>query len=318
MLNTIAREQRGVFTMPQALACGFPRATITGRVARGLYEGIHPGVYGLAGSEESWHREVLAAVLSAAAPSAASHRTAAYLWGMMSKRPDITEITTRRHHRCDRFSFTVHESKDLRASDIVDVDGVPTTTAVRTVVDLGASAPSWLVERCLDSGLRKELFTAWEVRCFIARVARPGRTGIGTIRPLVSERIVWNSITESDLEDLFRAVVSHLSYPMPDPQFKLFEPNGEFVGRFDFVYRARRALIETDSERWHMDPISFRRDRDKQNRAHALGWTVYRFTWRQLVDDPASVRSTITAIWTDRQDSGAETARIRAVSAPDA
>ena len=41
------------------------------------------------------------------------------------------------------------------------------------------------------------------------------------------------------------------------------------------------------------------RDREKQNRAHALGWTVYRFTWHQLVNDPQSVLDIIAAIWTD-------------------
>ncbi len=225
--------------------------------------------------------------------------TAAHLWGMMSRQPDIVEIVARRHQRVHREPFILHESKDLLASDVVEINGIPVTTAVRTVVDLGASAPPWLVERCLDTGLRKELFTAWEIRCFIARVARPGRTGVGTIRPLIEERLVWDTVTESNLEDLFRSVISSLPLPMPDPQHKLFKPSGDFVGRFDFAYPTRMALIETDSERWHMDPLSFQRDREKQNNAHALGWTVYRFTWRQLIDEPESVREIVTAIWTD-------------------
>lgn len=299
LLNNVARDQRGVFTMAQGVACGFPRSTINSRVAQGLYESIHPGVYGLAGSGDSWERQVTAGVFSAGELAAASHRTAAYLWAMTSKRPDDIEVTTKRHRRRIRCEMTVHESKDLRASDIVNVDGVPVTSAVRTIVDLGASAPSWLVERCLDSGLRREFFTAMQVRCFIARVARPGRSGVGAIRPLIEERLKWKTITDSDLEDLFRAVIARLPYPMPDPQFRLFKPSGEFVGRYDFVYPQRSALIETDSEGWHMDPVSFQRDREKQNMAHALGWTVYRFTWRQLVEDPEYVRSIITAIWTD-------------------
>lgn len=299
LLSSVARDQRGVFTLAQGLASGFPRTTITGRAQRGVYEAIHPGVYGLTGSEDSWHRSVLAAVLSTPNPTAASHRTAAHLWGMTSLRPERIEVVTIRHRRLERPPFTVHESKDLLSSDIVAVDGIPVTTAVRTVVDLGASASPRFVGRCLDTGLRKEFFTAWQVRCFIARVARPGRTGVGTIRPLVDERLVWNSITESDLEDLFRAVVGTSRFPMPDSQYRLCEPTGEFVGRFDFAYPIRSALIETDSERWHMDPESFQRDREKQNRAHALGWSVYRFTWRQLVDDPQSVLDIIEAIWTD-------------------
>jgi len=299
MIASIARDQRGLFSAKQAEAVGFPERTIRDRVDRGVLERVYPGVFGFPGSEASWHRNVVAAVLSVSEPVAASHRTAAYLWGMTSRKPDVIEVVARRHRRVHRLPFTVHESKDLIAPDIVSVDLVPVTSAVRTVVDLGASAPPWLVERCLDSGLRRDLFTAWRVRCFIARVAKPGRNGVGTIRPLVEERLAWSSVTDSDLEDLFRAVVSRLPFPMPDTQFKLFELDGTFVGRYDFVYPTRKALIETDSERWHMDPVSFQRDREKQNRAHALGWTVYRFTWRQLVDDPDSVRRTITAIWSD-------------------
>jgi hypothetical protein len=299
LLNRIARSQRGVFTMAQGIACGFPRSTITSRVALGRYETIHPGVYGLAGSEDSWHRQVTATVFSAGSPAGASHQSAAFIWGMTSKRPVDVEISTKRYFRRIRDGVISHESKDLRASDIVTVDGVPVTSAVRTVVDLGASSAPLFVERCLDSGLRRKLFTAWQVRCFIARVARPGRNGVGTIRPLIEERLMWGTITDSDLEDLFRAVVSPLPFPMPDEQFRVFEPNGDFVGRYDFAYPTRIALIETDSIRWHMDPVAFQRDREKQNRAHALGWTVYRFTWRQLIDDPESVRAIITAIWTD-------------------
>ncbi|MEN8233936.1 MAG: type IV toxin-antitoxin system AbiEi family antitoxin domain-containing protein [Actinomycetota bacterium] len=299
LIAAIARDQGGVFTLQQAVAAGLSARAVRDRVRRGTFERIHPGVFGYPGSGDDWHRRVFAAVLSASLPAAASHRTAALLWGLTDRTPDFVEIVARRHKRVHRGAFAVHESKDLVDSDIVTVDGIPTTTAVRTVVDLGASARPRFVERCLDTGLRKKLFTAWEVRCFVARVARPGRTGVGTIRPLVEERLLWGTITDSDLEDLFRSVVSPLPFPMPDLQYRLFDPDGAFVGRFDFAYPPRNALIETDSEGWHMDPVSFQRDREKQNRAHALGWTVYRFTWRQLMDDPESVREIIRQIWTD-------------------
>ena len=299
LLASVARDQRGIITLNQAVASGLSGRAIRDRVRRGVWERIHPKVFGFAGSEDGWHRQVLAAVLSAPEPAAASHRTASYLWGLTSHRPEIIEVSARRHQRVHRQPFTVHESKDLLEDDIVKMDGIPVTTAVRTVVDLGASAPSRFVEGCLDAGVRMNLFSIWDVRCFIARVGRPGRTGVGTIRPLVEERLVWDTITESNLEDLFRAIVGSSPFPMPDPQYKLFELTGEFIGRFDFAYPTRLSVIETDSERWHMDPVSFQRDRDKQNRAHALGWTVYRFTWRQLVDDPQSVLDIIAAIWTD-------------------
>lgn len=295
----MAKVQYGVFTREQAIAAGVNPRSIGNRNGSGEYERLQPGVYGIVGAPEQWRRSVIAAVFAATEPAAASHGTAAYLWGMTDRQPDVIEVVSRRHKRVRRFEHRVRESKDLRSSDIVSVDGIPTTVAVRTIVDLGASAPPWVVERFPDSGLRKELFDIWDVQRFIMRVARKGRNGIGTIRPLVEERLTWKGITESDLEDLLRRIVATTPHPMPDVQFNLHGGDGESIGRYDFAYPSRLSIIETDSEGYHMDPVSFQRDREKQNRAHALGWTVYRVTWRQLVDDPDSVRTIITAIWTD-------------------
>jgi hypothetical protein len=299
LLATMATEQYGVFTRKQAAAAGVNARNIDDRTDRGIYERIHPGVFGIAGSPKQWHRAVIAAVFAATEPAAASHSTAAYLWGMTDRRPDTVEIATRRHQRVKRQDHQVRESKDLRSSDIVIVDGIPTTAAVRTIVDLGASAPPWFVEKCLDTALRKTLFDIWDVQRFIMRVARKGRNGIGTIRPLVEERLTWQGITESDLEDLFRRVVSSTPVPMPETQHVVYEADGRFVGRYDFAYPTRFSIIETDSEGYHMDPVSFQRDREKQNRAQMLGWTVYRVTWRQLIDDPDSVRAILMKIWED-------------------
>lgn len=298
LVSKLASEQYGVFTRAQALAAGLKGSTIDGRVNRGVYDRHFPTVYGFPGSVDTWRRRVIAAVLSAKEPAAASHLTAAYLWGMRSRVPVEIEIVAKRHKRVHRLPFTLHESKDLRSSDIITIDGIPLTTAVRTIVDLGASARPAIVAQCLDSALRRQLFTAWEVRRFIARVARPGRTGIGTIRPLIEERLTWQGLTASELEDAFRRVIEDSPHPMPETQW-VVEDRGAFVGRFDFAYPQRFALIETDSEGFHMDPVSFQRDREKQNRAQMLGWTVYRFTWRQIVDDPQFVLDVIAAIFDD-------------------
>jgi hypothetical protein len=298
LVMKMAREQHGVFTRAQALAAGVPKTTIDGRVERGTYLQTHPSVLAAAGSVDTWHRKVMAAVLSASEPAAASHLTAAYLWDMTSRQPPRIEIAMRRHRRVQREPFVVHESKDLLRSDIRTMDAIPVTSAVRTVVDLGASASPDRVAMCLDSALRRRLFTAWDVRRYIARVAKPGRTGVGTIRPLIEERLTWQDLTESTLEDAFRRVVEGSPYPLPVTQL-VVEDRGDFVGRFDFAYPERMALIETDSERFHMDLASFQTDREKQNRAQMLGWTVYRFTWRQIVDDPGFILDVIASIFAD-------------------
>jgi predicted transcriptional regulator of viral defense system len=295
-LATVASSQYGVFTLPQALACGLSERTIERRTGRGVFVRLDPGLFAVGGSPSSWERDVMAAVLSVNERTAASHRTAAFLWGMTSRRPGRIEVVTTRHERALRQSFSIHESLDLEETDIVTVDSLPVTTAARTVVDLGAVAPRWMVEACLDAGLRKDLFDLGEVVAFVNRVAKRGRRGVGVIRPLLETRLEWQATTDSDLEDLFRRVVEPSGLPMPNPQFTLRDEHGRFVCRADFAYPDHLTLIELDSEKHHMDPISFQRDREKQNRATALGWGVYRFTWRQLVDAPEAVLAVLAQI----------------------
>lgn len=222
--------------------------------------------------------------------------TAARLWRLVSgdEGADV-EIVCKRYHRVHR-SFVVHESKDLLAQDLVMREGVPVTTAVRTIVDLGASASLGQVARALDEGLRASAFTLEEIDQYIRRVAKPGRTGVGTIRPLVKERLSWSQLSESALEDRFLSLIRRNGLPSPDSQYSLSDENGGFVGRFDFAYPQARVLIELDSERWHMDAASFQRDRQKQNAAHAMGWVVYRFTWRQISARPDDIINTLAYI----------------------
>jgi hypothetical protein len=218
---------------------------------------------------------------------------------MTDRLPQQIEIVSPRHQRVKRPEFVVHESNDIRSSDIVNIDQIPVTFAARTVVDLGASARVGVVARCLDAGLRTSLFSMAEVEAFVRRVGKRGREGVGVIRPLIAERNLWKGITESPLEDKFRSVVATSSLPMPDAQIVVSHPSGEFVGRYDFGYPHCMAIFELDSEGWHMDPVSFQRDREKQNMAQMLGWTVYRFTWRQLTDDPQSVIAVLASVLTE-------------------
>jgi len=61
----------------------------------------------------------------------------------------------------------------------------------------------------------------------------------------------------------------------------------------DVAFPAVRLAIEVDG-RLHEDRADvFERDRQRQNDLVLAGWTVLRFTWRMLVDDPAGVLTTI-------------------------
>ena len=75
--------------------------------------------------------------------------------------------------------------------------------------------------------------------------------------------------------------------------------NGTAAGHeVDVLWSAQRLVGELDSRTHHGTPAAFERDRERDARFHAEGWTVLRFSWRQVVHEPetvvAALRTTLT------------------------
>jgi hypothetical protein len=62
---------------------------------------------------------------------------------------------TERGRRRKRSAWKVHESRTLRAADLTVVDGLPSTSVVRTILDLPAVGHPYLVGRALDDACRR-------------------------------------------------------------------------------------------------------------------------------------------------------------------
>jgi very-short-patch-repair endonuclease len=290
----VAEQQHGVVHRETLIGAGLTRAMIDRRVARGQLQRRVPSVYVFGGSPFTYYQTLVVHALSAGADGVVSHDSAAFLWGLIRRRPKETHVVVHRWHREHRTACTVHESLDLRSTDRVTIEGVPVTSATRTVVDLGATSP-WLVERALSEGLRMDLFDVAEVKGFVTRVARKGRRGVGVIRPYLEMHGAVRGRTESVLEDRFLKVLFERGIRLPVAQFEVRDDRGVFVCRADFSYPDLRLLIEVDGRSYHSDTVAFQRDRDKQNRTQELGWRTLRFTWNDVSRKPEHVAVTVSS-----------------------
>jgi very-short-patch-repair endonuclease len=63
--------------------------------------------------------------------------------------------------------------------------------------------------------------------------------------------------------------------------------------RVDFHWPAHRLVAEVDGWQFHGHRLAFERDRVRDAELQLLGYTVLRFTWRQLRDDPAAVAARV-------------------------
>ena len=140
------------------------------------------------------------------------------------------------------------------------------------------------MERALDDAIVQRGLSTSELADVVATLGRRGRPGTTLMRRLMAERGEGYVATESELEDLVRAVLERYGLPLPERQRVLGDDHP--VGRVDFVYLDARLVIEADSRRHHTALLDADQDRWRDLELTAAGFRVIRVTWHQLVHEP--------------------------------
>ncbi len=287
-----AAARHGVFHRDEWLALGLSVSTLKMRTRRGLITRVAPNVYAYGAVPRTWHMEVAAAVLTSGPRAAASHRTAGHLHGLIGRPQHIEVVGPHTGRR--PLSFTLHQSTDLARSHVTTVSGIRVTTVSRTIVDIGVPHGIGTTASCLDEARRLDLVSLEDVAKTLHQVARRGRNGVGPARRILVERLAWDQLTESQLEDKFLRLLQRYELPQPASQHVVANESGGFVARVDFAYPDQNLVIELDGFAFHRNQAAFRRDRVRQNRLVALGYTVLRFTYWDLLAGPEFVVETLS------------------------
>jgi hypothetical protein len=101
--------------------------------------------------------------------------------------------------------------------------------------------------------------------------------------------------TRSELEALMRRLARKLDLPKPELNITLDAPDHPGI-EVDCYLPTHRLVVETDGWDTHRTRQAFEDDRAKDAALTAAGYTVVRFTWRQLRYDPQTVAERIEAI----------------------
>lgn len=289
VVDEITRAQYGLITTQQAIKALGPSRKARWVAERRLIS-VQPSVFRMAGSPETWHQSVLAASL--AVDGVVSHRSAAELWGLIQPAGYAEVSVSGNVNRTVRPPAIVHRIIDLHPELAVDRQGFRLTDPVRTVIDLGLVVPWWSVRFAIGKGLSTRAFDLSAVKGLRDALGRPGRNGTGIVRDLLDGNLLMMGKEESELEKRFTALTRRFGLPAFSLQHEVWE-SGRFVARIDAAYPELKLAVEVDGFEHHSSPDAFQRDRTRQNRLVALGWTVLRFTWNDVVKHPAEVAKTV-------------------------
>jgi predicted transcriptional regulator of viral defense system len=294
-LAALAIEQHAVFELRQLREIGLSTAAVHKRAAAGGLHRIYQRVYALVPPELLTREGRWLASVYACGPGAVlSHRSAAALHELRSSERARIDVTVpgrsaRRHPGID-----VHRSRTLSPNDTTRVSNIPCTTVARTQLDIAEVVNRRGLERLFDQA---EIVEAFDLRKLENQLDRnASRRGARLVRAVLAEHYVGRTPTWSELEEAFLALTRTAGLPDPEVNVFIVVPDGGPAIRVDFLWRARRLVVETDGHTTHHTRQAFERDRRNDQRLTAAGYTPIRTTWRQITRESEELAARLVTL----------------------
>jgi very-short-patch-repair endonuclease len=228
----------------QLVALGYSRSELELQVRARRLIRVYQGVYAVGHEALSDRGRMIAALLAAGPGAALSHRTAAYLWKLIPSMPPFVDVTLTDRVPRRRAGLRVHQAQQL---DTTVHQRLKVTTPLQTIAQLEHHDR----DRARAEALILKLIP---------------RTADDHVEP-----------TRSELERALLPALKRAQLPRP-------LVNHRVLGReVDFFWPDHDLIAETDGWGAHGHRRAFESDRARDAMLQAHGYTVVRFTWRQVL-----------------------------------
>jgi hypothetical protein len=260
---------------------------IEGRMASGMPQPLHRGVYAVGHRALRREGRWIAAVLAGGPGAALSHRSAAELWAIRQRSGVRIEVNAPRHRRSTpRLELHVVA---MRADEVMVEDGIRVTSPARTLFDLATVLSPDQLEHAFNEAEIRRLTSPVSLDALLARY--PKRRGTANLkRVLAKYETIGATFTRSELERLFLALLG--AYGLPRPEINRATSHGELDARSP----EQRLVLECDSWAAHGTREAFEEDRARDRALRVAGWRVVRVTWRQLATDGDTIAGQLRAL----------------------
>ena len=253
------------------------------RIRSGALLREYPGVYRVGHRAPSVEARYMAAVRACGDGAFLSGRAAAFLYGLLKGTPPAPEVTTRTERRIP--GIHTRRSRTMSPRDGTHVRGIPVTTNPRTLVDLAAVLDAATLARaCHEAGVRYRT-TPRQVEAVLAR--RQNAPGAAKLRAVMSGDV---KVTIGEMERRFPALLRAERLPLP-------EMNRPADGRrVDARWPKERLTVELNGYVYHRSRHAWEQDIQREREARARGDEFRRYTWTDVVEDPAHMLGELRAL----------------------
>jgi hypothetical protein len=225
--------------------------------------------------------DLAAALLYAGKDAVLSDATAAWWWGLVEQKPATIHVSVQ-HRRKSVRGVRVHER---RPRTRVWHNRLPVATVAETLIDYAATAPLSRVRHALAEAEYRDLLDMDQIEAALGR----GRRGSARVRQGLARHLPMLARTRSRVERAFLALCESAGLPIPEMN--------AIIGRMtiDAVWHRERVAVEIDGHRGHRTRAQLERDRRRELRLRAAGYTVLRYTEDQVLSERDLVVADLSA-----------------------
>jgi very-short-patch-repair endonuclease len=193
--------------------------------------------------------------------------------------------------RITRLGHVVHRARDIVRLDVTDVDGVPTMSATRTLIDLASTETRERLTAALDSALRDRLTSEDFLHRRIVELRRQGRVGLTTLVSILE----GSEITRGGhtwLERRFLELAGQLGLPKPLTQQVVGRRKNKVI-RVDCRFAGTNIVVELLGYGFHRSVMEMQNDAERMNRMILDGLCPMQFTYTDVAGDSSTMMATI-------------------------
>jgi very-short-patch-repair endonuclease len=294
-LRVCAQRNGGPFRRVEALSAGYTGEELQALLRNGLWVALRRGVYidavevHMARDPARRHALDVSAARLVVAHAVGSHGSAAVVHGL----PDWllrrgTVVLTRPGRSRTALpvgtgpAVVVHGGHRVGREPVVR-HGAVVTDVTSTIVDIARD--DGLLPGCVaaEAAMHDNLVDRATLDAALASLREHGEEA-DVLRRVVD---ISGHQAESVLETISWVRFHEHGLPLPERQRWLRDRAGT-IGRVDFWWDEQRVVGEADGlAKYRDDPESLVAERSRQARLEAAGFTVVRWTWRDMMDRPA-------------------------------
>jgi very-short-patch-repair endonuclease len=269
----LAETQYGVVARDQL---DLSKGQIDNLLRSGRLLRMYPGVYRIPGAPQTDRQRAMAACLWINRASV-SHLSAGSLLRLDSCKNNRLDLGV--PHEVRRRApegVVIHHLRGLERGDRVWVDGIPCTSATRTLIDCAPLLGEEALEAAFESARRMGLTS---VRALERRITQ-GRPGGAALRKLLAHQRPTERAVQYRLEVKMARLFRASALPRPERQFP--------VGRYhiDFAYPPILVGVECEGYEFHGGRLAWKRDKARTAWLEAQGWRLVFVTWDDVTQRP--------------------------------